>query len=356
MGSLLSQTEHEKLVPYLQGIDPASLATVIWDSINNIGMDSNVKNGVGSIQFLEGDDNQDHAVFWDSEGAEVLPQNVFLEIMRMVGEKTAQTFEDNYDLERSPESKVAVSKLKLSLQCLYKHVSTMRMCETVEEYKNRQYCNDANVTPDLVDDVMKRRGSYTWKSGDENHNTSGSASSWSLLERKDSKGLVGVIDRLPDLQRRGSGALERVKKKLKVISSFKIENAPTEDDYEQMMVEEYSTEDNGDGPEKAASFKPSRGPIRMMSTPIPSNLVKKKHTPITHNFSLPIDIHMSTNSSDSIPIADSNLLSPDSPTSLPSDTQMLANSSRKDSTPIADSNLLSPDSSTSLNAHAWSPR
>ena len=43
MGSALSARERKDLKPHLQGIEPSSLAAVIWDSINSVGIDDEVE-------------------------------------------------------------------------------------------------------------------------------------------------------------------------------------------------------------------------------------------------------------------------------------------------------------------------
>ena len=241
MGNLLSVREQRALKPHLQGIEPSSLAAIIWDSMNLVGVDDDVeKLGIhfmNESEFEEG--GQARVVFWDEIGATDMPRKVFFEVLLLVGEEIVEEYENNYDLEISTDLGTAVKKLQLALVSLRESIDTLTNEEGAKTYRERlDSGGDKNEEPasdDLIEEIRSRRGSYMWTNGEPDsealYNTG----------RRASKGIEGVIDRLPDLRRRYDKAvgtsnkpLERVKQKIKILSMFQKGNvspgAITEED------------------------------------------------------------------------------------------------------------------------------
>lgn len=234
MGNILSYKEQKALKPHLQGIEPASLAAIIWDTINFIGVDDDMEK-LG-IHFVSGteleDQGQARVVFWDDIGATNLPRKVFLEILLMVGEQLMREYESNYDLERTTDLGTAVNKLKVALMSLQETLDVLSGEEGAKIYRERldNGVNTSNgpISDDLIDKIRSRRGSYMW--------TNGEPESQSInTKRRQSKGIEGVFDRLPELRRRYDKVvggcdkpLDRVRNKIKILTLFQKRNvAPT---------------------------------------------------------------------------------------------------------------------------------
>lgn len=234
MGSTLSCKEQRALKPHLQGIEPASLAAIVWDSINMVGVDDDIeKLGIHFVNGTELDDcGQARVIFWDEIGATDMPRKVFLEVLLMVGEETVTEYESNYDLNTSTDLGTAVNKLQLALASLRDNIDGLSREEGAKAYRDRLdsgvSINDDPVSDDLIEEIRTRRGSYMWTNGEPDSEPAN-------MGRRQSKGIEGVIDRLPELRRRydkaigSSGrSLDRVRKKIKILTMFQKGNvAPT---------------------------------------------------------------------------------------------------------------------------------
>lgn len=257
MGSVLSVREQKALKPHLQGIEPGSLAAVIWDSINSVGVDDDIEK-LG-IHFVNGTEFEDgglaRVIFWDEIGASDMPRKVFLEVLLMVGEEIMQEYENNYDLETSTDLGTAVNKLQVAMVSLRETIDDLTDEESAKTYRERLdsgvSINEDPVSDDLIEEIRTRRGSYMW--------TNGEPESEVYTGRRQSKGIESVIERLPDLRRRYDKAiknssnkpLERVRQKIKILNMFqKGSVAPT------AILEE----------DEYPSHAPSPNPMRRKST------------------------------------------------------------------------------------------
>ena len=226
MGNILSYKEQKALKPHLQGIEPASLAAIIWDSINFIGVDDDMEK-LG-IHFVSGteleDQGQARVIFWDDVGVTDLPRKVFLEILLMIGEQLMKEYESNYDLERTTDLGTAVNKLQVALVSLQETLDVLSGEEGAKTYRERldsgANTNNGSISNNLIEEIRSRRGSYMW--------TNGEPVSQSInTKHRQSKGIEGVFDRLPELRRRydkivgGSDKpLDRVRNKIKILTLF----------------------------------------------------------------------------------------------------------------------------------------
>ena len=245
MGSVLSAREQKALKPHLQGIEPASLAAVVWDSINSVGVDDDLeKLGIHFVNGTEFEDGgQARVIFWDEIGANDLPRKVFLEILLMVGDEIVQEYENNYDLEASTDLGTAVKKLQVALVSLRETIDSLTDEECAKTYRERLdsgiSVNEGSVSDDLIEEIRTRRGSYMWTNGEPE-------SEAAYGGRRQSKGIESVFERLPDLKKRyekainssnsSSKPLERVRQRIKILNMFqKGSVAPTaileEDEY-----------------------------------------------------------------------------------------------------------------------------
>ena len=260
MGSALSARERKDLKPLLQGIEPSSLAAVIWDSINSVGVDDELENF--GVHFLNGTEFEDggeaRVIFWDEIGANDMPRKVFLEILLVMGDEIAQEYEDNYDLELSTDLGTAVRKLQVALISLRETLEGLTDDQCTKAYRERLdsgvSMNEDPISDELVEEIRTRRGSYMWTNSDQE-------SEAAYGGRRQSKGIESVFERLPDLKRRYEKAisssnssnkpLERVRQKIKILNMFqKGSVAPS------AILEE----------EEHASRAPSPNPMRRRST------------------------------------------------------------------------------------------
>ena len=225
MGNILSGSEQKALKPHLQGIEPASLAAVIWDSINLVGVDDDIeKLGIHFVNGTEFEDGgQARVIFWDEIGATDMPRKVFLEVLLMVGEEIVKEYENNYDLETSTDLGTAVNKLQLAMVSLRETIDSLTSEECAKTYRERLdsgvSINEDPISDDLIEEIRTRRGSYMWTNAEPE-------SEPMYTGRRQSKGIEGVIDRLPDLRKRYDKAvgankpLERVRQKIKILNMF----------------------------------------------------------------------------------------------------------------------------------------
>ena len=201
MGATLSKDEEQELASHLLGIEPASLAAVIWDTMNNVGVDD--ENDKFGINFeAEGETSQ--VMFWDNGEAIEMPHRVFLEILDMMSGRIITTYETDYDLDKSPELKFGVDKLVLARQHLQKDIGSMHGQECAKHYRSRLdsilSVEDEGIAEEMVQEVRQRRGSMMWSNGQ---------SSVDSRRRMSSRGLEAVVDRLPELRKRYEAGTKR---------------------------------------------------------------------------------------------------------------------------------------------------
>ena len=218
MGGALSQAEKKQLLPHLQGFNPHTLSTIIWDTINLVGVDDQ-REMIG-IQFNEPECNQKEdkeekekkeegeedgekkpkepsVTFWDSETVQNLPLPIFIDILAYVGEETIKEYEANYNLEEENEFTAGVKKLKHALEYLQGTMQSMERSETAREYRNRidrRLNSDAHSKRNMIEEVRERHGTQMWLAGELEHHEGGG--------NKVKKGMEGMVDRLPELQKR----------------------------------------------------------------------------------------------------------------------------------------------------------
>lgn len=248
---MLSKREERELAIHLQGIEPVSLATIIWDSINCVGVDD--EHAKFGIDFSGGKVSSDSpkVLFWDKGDATGMPRKVFLEILQMVSEKIIEDYENNYDLEKSHELQSAVNKLRLAKQHLQKEIRLVDGQVGAKEYRERLdsgICTEEEqpTAEDLVDEVRTRRGSWMWTTGEQH-----SFDSYNGGRRRMSKGLEAVVDRLPELRRRyetSNGgpvkSLRRVRNKLLAFGNFASRQATSDSNLEEIEEDTQSLEDD----------------------------------------------------------------------------------------------------------------
>ncbi|XP_064396573.1 uncharacterized protein LOC135343542 [Halichondria panicea] len=219
MGSVLSKMEEKEMTSYLQGIQPASLASIVWDTINSVGVDDeSEKFGIS----FEGEKKSPKVMFWDNGEVTEMPRKVFLEILEMMSGRVLEAYETEYNIEESPELKSGVDKLKLAKTRLQKEIESLRGHEGAKDYRKRldsiQRVEDESKAKEMVQEVRQRRGSMTWSISEDN-----------LLDERErrlsNKGLEGVVDRLPDLRRKYEDSIkrnpfEKVRKKIIALGLF----------------------------------------------------------------------------------------------------------------------------------------
>ena len=196
MGSALSEKEVTVLQPHLQGFEAASLASVIWDAINQVGVDDEQEKM--GIHFETGDTPA--AIFWDETGPQHLPRKAFLQVMEMVAERT---IESSYDLEKSKALGAVVSKLKLALVYLQREIQSMKGEEGGYSYR-KHLESGASVTSagDGIEEIRSHKISRSFAEPEEGSHAH------MLAHRQSGKGMEGVVERLPELKRRYQFLLE----------------------------------------------------------------------------------------------------------------------------------------------------
>jgi hypothetical protein len=345
MGSVFSQEEKKELSPYLQGTDPATFATVIWDCIKEEGMESDEGDlGIYFPPRTANEDSVSEMAYWDGEETTWLPKNIFFEILKMCGEMVIKTFEDNYNLEKSNEYGKSITTLKTALKHLEQHLMKMKNKVSVEEYrkyidsefaheeeeeKQQQEQEDSESDDELPQvttvDIEKVPTPITIPTvtctadedadhSDCSEEPSSPPPAYLLERRRSTKGMEGVMDRLPELWRRvgessdepetpttppiSPRAIDKVKKKVKLLSLFHVQK------------DEASSEEKESPDEKRPlSAKKNR-----------SSSVEnfyKSHKPPSHQLSLPGNISSLGPESSPLPllpgsIQDPSIKSPDS--------------------------------------------
>lgn len=322
MGNVFSPAEKKEIAPHFDGIQPVSLAMVIWDSINEEGMDSrDQEDGSIGISF-DGDGSEagkNSITFWDNGETTTLPKNVFLEIMKMTGEQVVKVFEDNYDLQRSKELGESVAVLKAALEQLEEHMSTIESAVSVAEYRRlvdseteleEMESEDETpvaaaldikvpVPPPPTDDIDA-------DNSDSDDEVATPPPNHLLQRRRSTRGIEGVMDRLPELRRRFSDdepetpttptspAFDKVRKKVKLLSIFHIRRDevspeettanklpnPEEDDHAKPKPENSGDEDAKPDNTRVDAAKAAEKP-RSSSV---DNFFKD-HRPAKHQFS-----------------------------------------------------------------------
>ncbi len=203
MGSSLSRDEEKDLIAQLSGIQPASMAAIVWDTINNVGLDD--EQDKFGISF-EGDKETSKVTFWDKGDATEMPKKVFLGILETMCNSIIKVYETDYNLERSPELKTGVDKLRMAQGHLRKEIATLPVQEGVLDYRKRldnlASADNVATAAEMVAETRQRRGSMSWSNANPLISTN--------------RGLEAVIDRLPELRRRYETATRKTKPMLKV--------------------------------------------------------------------------------------------------------------------------------------------
>ena len=236
MGATLSKDEEQELTSHLLGIEPASLAAIIWDTMNNVGVDD--ENDKFGINF-EGESEASRVMFWDKGEATEMPQRVFLEILEMMSGRIINTYETDYNLDKSPELKVGVDKLVLARQHLKSEIGSMHGQECAKDYRCRMdsivSIEDEGIAEEMVQEVRQRRGSMMWNNGE---------TSVDNRRRMTNRGLEAVVDRLPELRKRYEAAtkgqgMKKVRNKILALRIFgsKIQNNSLKEEEEEDLEE-----------------------------------------------------------------------------------------------------------------------
>ena len=210
MGAALTASEKEQASHTLEGLNPAGLTAVIWDSISEVGMDDGHEY-VG-IQFDTDDAGYSRVVLWDSDGPPLqMPRKVFLEILLFASTEILN--KDNVERAKSSDE---FERLALAIQHLQQEVDS---CPGETAGKYRQLLQGAYVPQVSVEEVRIRRGSWTWANGDADVDN---GSSIQARRRRNTVGIEAVVERLPELRKRYEvGLIARIKNKLKAIFLFK---------------------------------------------------------------------------------------------------------------------------------------
>ena len=279
MGSALSQEESKAIQPHLHGFEPASLASVIWDSLNKVGVDDEMEK-MGIDFGTNDEEGQAGVVFWDESGVTQLPRKVFLQVLEYVAEQTIDSYESNYDLDKSPALAATVHKLQLAFAHLRREIQSMKGDEDVSVYRERL---DSGVSVEqsdsegtsIVEELRTRKGSWHWANGEPDD--------FARLHerRRSSKGIVGVVERLPELRRRyeqesRNSPLGRVRNKLRALSILQRGSVtpsviPEETDSEQATVKLPNARENSlqrDSP----PITPPISRIKIPTRSLPTNL------------------------------------------------------------------------------------
>lgn len=393
MGSIFSQEEKKEMAPCFQGVDPLSLAEVIMDTINEEGMDENEEEeGNIGISFnggssAEGDNN--NVVFWDNGEITSLPKNIFLEMVKMTAEHVIKTFEDNYDLENSEELGESVATLRVALERLEEHLSTVECTISPEEYKRLldeeteseemesdeetpisksteeeaiQVPTPIQEIPEILENLI--HGNPDYSEEDSNSSEASTPPPDHLLQRrKSTKGIVGVMDRLPELRRRVGDedvstppqspqspqpplAFNKVKKKVKLLSLFHRPSAGRSTEKNQTKLktddenpastpkseEHPSTPETNENQDMLQTTSSKATKIAQPRSSSFDNFFQQQHH-MSHQFStssLPGDLSKTRQSS-----SQSNLLSPRSPQCLSLPGSVLDVSSSTPNSPIS---------------------
>lgn len=228
MGGALSHEEEKQLVPHLENFEPDSLSSVIWDTINLVGVDDERDNfGIhfdaaeeSQAEGVKEEDKEQNVVFWDGDEAQDLPLPVFMDIIVMVGEATVKRYEENYNLEENKEVEAGVNKLKLAMEYLQRALQVSHRPETLGEYRNRidsmQSISSRKQTDrkHLVQSARERRGSHTWSAGELD------PPNISIQKQRSIENITPQLWRQYDMSEKSKTTLQRVKNKLKVLSLF----------------------------------------------------------------------------------------------------------------------------------------
>lgn len=223
MGGALSQEEKKQLIPHLQDFNPISLSSIVWDTINVVGVDDERENFGIHFDDCEKDEER-NVVFWDGDDVHEIPFPVFMEILNLVCKETVKIYEEKYHLEEDKMVELGVMKLKLAMQCLQSILQSLHRTETLEDYRKRIDSRPRiSLEKKLSSKHMARarHGSFTWSSG-ELASPRGNG-------QKQNRGFESVITRMPELRKRievdSNKTLQRVKAKLKVFSLFNNKSA-----------------------------------------------------------------------------------------------------------------------------------
>ena len=180
MGNLLSEEESRIIKPHVDGFDPSSLATVIWDAIREIGQDDKHDNfGIHFSKPDKGHGNSHHPMvtFWDGNSVDQLPRYEFLRVLEYIAESTLKSYAEIYDLKRSPEIGAKTVRLERALDGLKKELQ--QSTAGIEQVSDQLLCgvNEADggspsvlstlsvpgsPNQNIVDTIRAHRVSCTW--------------------------------------------------------------------------------------------------------------------------------------------------------------------------------------------------
>ena len=209
MGGALSTEEKRLLLPQLQSFGLDTLSTIIWDTINLVGVDDQREKF--GIHFDEPEEEnpkeqeekpkeeqekskqrkQQMVTFWDGENAQTVPFPIFADIVIYVGEEKVKVYEEKHDPKEGNDTTAGLSKLKLALEYLKGKVEREGRLETAAEYRSkldRERSWGAICKDKLVDSARERRGTQMWSAG--------------KAEPKKEKGIQSMVNRHPELQQR----------------------------------------------------------------------------------------------------------------------------------------------------------
>ena len=247
MGNVLSAKELHLIDPYLSGFNPSSLALIVWDSIGEVGQDDKDKGlGIHFSSNLEDPGEHPMVTFWDENGVEQLPRKVFLEILQFLAESTLKKSSSVSGEYGTQVQATSVHKLKLALDALKAKLAALTDEEGGEQYNKRvdsgidSTSNADSHSESFLEELRAKNASYGWvTANDESDDVfiSHTASSHhhspkSPVAFGTSRGIEGVVERLPELRSRyeaqmqqkeaeRKGLQNRVMNKIKALSVLK---------------------------------------------------------------------------------------------------------------------------------------
>lgn len=208
MGSVLSADEKRRVSEYVEGFNAAGLTAVIWDSINQVGLDD-IHQNLG-IQFDTDDAGYSRVVFWSAQDPPLpMPRKVFLEILLFI---SSEVFKNSVQLTKSSDES---NRLALAIAHLQQEIDS---CPGETAAEHRQLLADGHVLDNLKESVEEVRVPCIWA------NNGAEVGNWSSVQaerRRSTKGIVGVVERLPELRKRyEASTITRIRNKLKAIFLF----------------------------------------------------------------------------------------------------------------------------------------
>ncbi len=233
MGEALSVAEKKQLLPHLRGFKPHALASIIWDTVNEVCTDDRRDSfGIlfdqtekdetlerGECEAEKEEDeievskcaargDKERVTFWDKEMIQTLPLPIFMDILMFVGEETVRSYEEHYDISKNNDVSKEVDKLKVALEYLQNKLQSMERSGTTEDYRIKvdlEGKDDRDCEQRRVARVRERRGTQVWSAGESD------------CERESGRqrGMESVISRHPALKKQyRMASFDHNKKKL----------------------------------------------------------------------------------------------------------------------------------------------